>query len=102
VTQERVLPALEAAHIKPYAESGPHDIGNGVLLRSDLHHILDAGYVTISPDYHFEVSKRITEDFDNGEEYRQLHGSQLYLPAKSADYPSPEFVRWHNTERFKG
>lgn len=102
VTQERVLPTLEAAHIKPYAESGPHDIGNGVLLRSDLHHLLDAGYVTISPDYHFEVSRRIKEDYDNGEEYRQLHGSRLYLPARSKDYPSPEFITWHNTERYKG
>jgi putative restriction endonuclease len=102
VTQERVLPALEAAHIKPYAESGPHEIGNGVLLRSDLHHLLDAGYVTISTDYHFEVSKFIKEDFDNGEEYRQLHGSQLYLPAKSTDCPSAEFVKWHNEHKYKG
>jgi putative restriction endonuclease len=100
VTQERVLPALEAAHIKPYAESGPHDIGNGVLLRSDLHHLLDAGYVTISPDYHFEVSKRIKEDFDNGEEYRQLHGSRLYLPARQSEYPSVEFIQWHNENKY--
>ena len=102
VTQERVLHVLEAAHIKPYEKSGPHAIGNGVFLRSDIHRLLDSGYVTISPDYHFEVSRRIKEDFDNGEEYRQLHGVQLYLPAKSTDYSSPEFVRWHNMERFKG
>lgn len=100
VTQERVLPTLEAAHIKPYAESGPHDIGNGILLRSDLHHLLDAGYVTISPDYRFEVSRRIKEDFDNGEEYRKLHGSRLYLPSSRSDYPFPEFIRWHNATRF--
>jgi putative restriction endonuclease len=28
----RVLPALEAAHIKPYREGGKHDIRNGILL----------------------------------------------------------------------
>jgi putative restriction endonuclease len=100
VTQERVLPVLEAAHIKPYAESGPHNIGNGILLRSDLHHLLDAGYVTISPDYHFEVSKRIKDDFDNGEEYRQLHGSRLYLPTSRKDYPSAEFITWHNERKY--
>jgi putative restriction endonuclease len=37
VTKERTLPALEAAHIKPYNDSGPHDVRNGVLLRSDIH-----------------------------------------------------------------
>ena len=102
VTQERVLPALEAAHIKPYAESGPHAIGNGILLRSDIHHLMDSGYVSISPDYHFEVSKRIKEDFDNGEEYKKLHGSQLYLPSKPDFRPDPKFIQWHNENRYKG
>ena len=101
MTQERVLHVLEDAHIKPYEKSGPHAIVNGVFLRSDIHRLLDSGYVTISPNYHFEVSRRIKEDFDNGEEYRKLHGSRLYLPARTADYPSSEFIRWHNTERFK-
>ena len=29
VTSERTLPALDAAHIKPYIENGPHDVRNG-------------------------------------------------------------------------
>jgi putative restriction endonuclease len=33
VTGERTLPVLEAAHIKPYALSGPHRIHNGLLMR---------------------------------------------------------------------
>jgi len=37
VTGERTLPTLEAAHIKPFHESGPHRVNNGLLLRSDLH-----------------------------------------------------------------
>jgi len=102
VTQERVLPALEAAHIKPYADSGPHDIGNGILLRSDIHHLLDSGYVTISSDYHFEVSKRIKEDFDNGEEYNEFHGSNLFLPSRQIDCPSQDFIKWHNENRYRG
>jgi len=102
VTREKVLPALIAAHIKPYAESGPHDIGNGILLRSDLHGLLDAGYVTISPDYRVEVSKRIKEDFDNGEEYNKLHGILLHLPAKPDERPDPKYIIWHNEKRYKG
>jgi|HubBroStandDraft_6_1064221.scaffolds.fasta_scaffold1813619_1 hypothetical protein len=45
VTHERTLPALEAAHIRPYGEGGEHEPSNGLLLRRDLHSLFDAGYV---------------------------------------------------------
>lgn len=35
ISGEKTLPVLEAAHIKPFAEHGPHIIKNGLLLRSD-------------------------------------------------------------------
>jgi putative restriction endonuclease len=50
VSGERTLPALDAAHIRPYAEGGLHEASNGVLLRRDIHKLFDIGYVTISPD----------------------------------------------------
>jgi putative restriction endonuclease len=31
VTGERTLPVLDAAHIRPYAELGPHRLENGIL-----------------------------------------------------------------------
>lgn len=37
ITGERTLPALEAAHIQPFAKLGPNLTENGLLLRSDLH-----------------------------------------------------------------
>ncbi len=37
ITGEKTLPVLNAAHIKPYAEEGPHEVRNGLLLREDLH-----------------------------------------------------------------
>jgi len=37
VTEEHSLPALEAAHIRPFAKEGPHEVRNGLLLRADLH-----------------------------------------------------------------
>lgn len=43
VTGERTLPVLEAAHVRPYGRSGPHDPRNGLLLRSDLHTLFDRG-----------------------------------------------------------
>src|SRR5690606_28081096 len=59
ITGEKTLPVLEAAHIKPYAESGPHLISNGLLLRSDMHKLFDGGYLTITNDLKIEVSSRI-------------------------------------------
>jgi putative restriction endonuclease len=47
VTGEHSLPALEAAHIRSYSESGPHEISNGLLLRADFHRLFDQGYVTV-------------------------------------------------------
>jgi putative restriction endonuclease len=58
VSGERTLPALDAAHIRPYGEGGEHAAQNGLLLRRDIHSLFDAGYVTVTPDLRFEVSRR--------------------------------------------
>ena len=49
-TEEHSLPVLEAAHIRSYANEGPHEVRNGLLLRADLHRLFDRGYATVSPD----------------------------------------------------
>jgi putative restriction endonuclease len=103
ITGEKTLPVLEAAHIKPYAKSGPHFISNGLLLRSDIHKLYDGGYITITKDYNIEVSKRIREEFQNGKEYYQFHGSPLKnLPLRQSDRPQQGFIEWHNSNIFKG
>lgn len=103
MTGEKTLPVLQAAHIKPYAESGPHSIGNGLLLRSDLHILFDRGYITVDQNLRIEVSKSIKEQFSNGREYYALHGKPLaVLPASAADRPSSLFLDWHNTNVYKG
>ena len=68
VTGERTLPVLDAAHIHPYSEGGPYRVSNGLLLRRDLHKLFDDGYVTVSLDLRFEVSRRIRDDYENGRE----------------------------------
>ena len=102
ITRERVLPVLEAAHIKPVTKGGRHETTNGLLLRSDIHRLFDRGYVTITPDHRFLVSRKLKEDFHNGEEYMQLAGSELWLPQAAADRPNPEFLEWHADTVFRG
>jgi putative restriction endonuclease len=102
VTGGRALPVLVAAHIRSYSEGGEHRVDNGLLLRSDLHTLFDRGYVTVTPEYRLEVGKRLRTDFENGEEYFVWHGKPITLPARSADRPRPEFLTWHNQNRFLG
>jgi putative restriction endonuclease len=102
VTQERTLPALEAAHIRPYAEGGQHEASNGLLLRRDLHSLFDAGYVTVTPDLRFEVSRRIREEFDNGKHYYALHGQQIATPGDARQRPDRAALVWHNENAYRG
>lgn len=90
VTREKALPVLEAAHIQPVAEGGPHSVSNGLLLRSDVHTLFDKGYVTITPDLRFRVSRRLKTDFDNGEHYDLLDSSAIWVPRGSEHRPRPE------------
>jgi putative restriction endonuclease len=99
ITGERTLPVLEAAHIKPYTESGPHLLSNGLVLRSDLHKLFDDHYITITSDHKIEVSQRIRQEFENGKEYYQYHGkSLLFLPSQLTDQPGREYILWHNNK----
>ena len=102
VTGERTLPALDAAHIKPYSENGLHLVSNGILFRRDLHALFDKGYVTITPTMHVEVSRRIKEEFENGRDYYRHHGQAIRLPSIPTDRPSPEFLAWHNSNIYRG
>lgn len=102
VTREKALPVLQAAHIKPVADSGRHEIGNGLLLRSDVHTLFDRGYVTVTPEYKFLVSHRLKKEFDNGEHYYKLNGQQIWVPPRAADLPNRESLEWHADTVFRG
>jgi putative restriction endonuclease len=96
MTQERTLPVLEAAHIRPYSDGGKHEMSNGLLLRSDLHKLFDTGYITIDPaDRRIVVSGRIRQEFENGKEYYQLHGKPVHLPMEPGLIPSDANLEFH-------
>jgi len=102
ITGESTLPVLEAAHILPFSELGPHETSNGLLLRSDFHRLFDLGLVTVTPSYRIEVSSRIKEEWFNGKAYYRLHGKELAsVPDHDADKPSAAMLQWHNEHRFR-
>jgi putative restriction endonuclease len=102
VSREHSLPALEAAHIRPFAEGGENRVSNGLLLRSDIHRLFDQGYVTVTPDYRFLVSDRLKQEFDNGRSYEPFRGTRIEVPRDRRDRPDPQLLGWHNAERFFG
>jgi putative restriction endonuclease len=102
VTGERTLPVLQAAHIRPYGLEGPHDPRNGLLLRSDLHTLLDKGYVTVTPEWRFRVSRSIRDEFENGRDYYALEGRAVRIPARAELAPGREYLEWHAGHVFRG
>lgn len=102
MTGERALPVLEAAHIKRYSHGGAHELSNGLLLRSDLHRLFDKGYVTVDPDDRVVVvSRRLKEEFDNGEDYYLLEGRPVQRPTGLGALPAREHLVYHAEHVFK-
>lgn len=103
ITGEKTVPVLDAAHIRPYADLGPHTVSNGLLLRSDQHTLFDKGYMTVTNDLRIEVSSKIREEFSNGREYYALHGRGLQvIPSDRSCRPAIEYLEWHQNNCFLG
>ena len=97
ITGEKTMPVLQAAHIKPYSQDGPHAVSNGLFLRSDIHTLFDTGYITVTPKLTIEVSKRLHKGFGNGHIYYAYQGEELQIiPDDAGNRPSKDFLEWHN------
>ncbi len=101
VTGEKTLPALEAAHIRPFSEVAAHEVTNGILLRSDIHRLFDQGYVTVDPNLRFRVSSRIRDEFHNGLIYYDLNERPVRVPTEGAQQPDRSALEWHSTAIFR-
>ena len=100
ITSEHTLPVLEAAHIRPVTQGGEHLVNNGLLLRSDIHTLFDRGYVTITPDYKFRVSRRLEDDWRNGKIYYQQNDQPINLPTDPTCRPDRQLLEWHSDTVF--
>jgi len=101
VTGEKTLPALDAAHIRPFHSVESHDVRNGILMRSDIHRLFDQGYVTITPDLRFRVSSQIRDQFHNGLIYYDLHDLPVTVPESEKQQPDRASLDWHGAAIFK-
>lgn len=102
MTGEHTLPVLEAAHIMPYSAGGTHQVTNGLLLRAGIHRLFDDGYVTVTPDYRFEVSDALAEDFNYGRTYYAERRRPVLLPPAEALQPGRALLAWHGESVWRG
>ncbi|MBQ1021754.1 HNH endonuclease [Micromonospora sp. D93] len=80
--------ALQAAHIDPYDGPGTNQVNNGLLLRADLHNLLDRGLIWIDESYVLHVVAGIAH-------YSSYHGQRMRLPERAEDLPDPEALLRH-------
>lgn len=92
VTGYDAEPALEAAHILGYAETGSQAVTNGLLLRADIHTLFDMGHLWINP----ETMTVVLSEALASTCYQNLAGKPLFMPARAEDRPSKEGLqaRW--------
>ena len=82
---------LEAAHIVPHSESGVNELDNGLLLRSDLHHLFDDHMLSIDPTTKII---HVKDSLLNSKEYAGLDKRNL-RPRNDGTYPSFEYLSEH-------
>ena len=84
ITNCGVAHVLEAAHIVPYLGPKTNHIGNGLLLRADVHTLFDLRLIAITiPGHRLVISKTLTSSA-----YRSLAGTKLRLPRDPMQHPS--------------
>ena len=49
-----------------------------------------------------EVSHRVRDDFNDGENYLLMHGQGIVLPEREGWQPNVEALAWHNERKFRG
>jgi putative restriction endonuclease len=76
-------------------------VDNGLLLRSDVHTLFDRGYLALDLRHRLLVSRRLREEYSNGEEFYARAGERVLLPDQRVDRPNREYLEWHLDEVFQ-
>lgn len=69
-----IVALLEAAHITPHKNLATDVLGNGLLLRADLHTLFDLGRLRIDPE---TMLVQVHPDVRSDSHYESFHGAKL-------------------------
>ena len=82
---------LDAAHIIPFNGRQSNHPRNGILLRTDIHTLFDAGLIAIDPEtLCVRVSSKLSEP-----SYLEYNNRQIELPLSVEFHPSKRALRHH-------
>jgi predicted restriction endonuclease len=80
VTGCDAVSALEAAHITPYLGPESNHVTNGLLLRADIHTLLDLNFIGIDPEsLQVALADQLRESC-----YEEIDGQELTVPDDAA------------------
>ena len=92
---------IEAAHVRWFNFGGPDSLDNGLALCSLHHKLLDRGVLGFEDPETIRVSTTFAAVSPTGRAVYELHGKKMG-PRPGTALPSPEYVKWHGEEVFKG
>lgn len=93
--------AMQAAHIKWFAQGGTCDVQNGLSLCPTHHYSFDRGIWSLSPDEKLEfiVSSRLVSNSDN--HFMPFKGKSIYDSVKDKSLlPNQKNINWHYQNLF--
>lgn len=88
VTDNDVEAVLEAAHILPYRGPSQNDVRNGILLRADLHTLMDRHLLRIDP----ETRRVVLHPSLHDSPYAELHDTYIREPLEQALQPHRRYL----------
>jgi predicted restriction endonuclease len=97
VTHCTVKDVLEAAHLRPYRGPDSNTVTNGLLLRADIHTLLDLRLLAPDPSTRtITISSLLT-----GTQYEEISGAPLAEPVAVSQRPSSEALEtvWHEFQQ---
>ncbi|MBL7841806.1 MAG: HNH endonuclease [Cyclobacteriaceae bacterium] len=93
---------LIAAHIRPWGidERNRLNPRNGISINALHDRAFESGLMTITPDYVIKISPRIlSKERYSIDFFKKFDGKKIIAPSRFL--PDPEFLRYHNRERYK-
>jgi putative restriction endonuclease len=88
VTENDVEAVLEAAHILPYRGPAQNDVRNGILLRADLHTLMDRHLLRIDP----ETRRVVLHPSLHDSPYAELNNTQIREPLDPRSQPHRRYL----------
>jgi putative restriction endonuclease len=91
---------VEAAHIRPIADGhrGTDSIRNGIALSRTVHWMFDRGLLSIADDH---TLLKAQDRLPSGAQSLFNRSGRLLLPDDQANWPHPQFLRYHREKIFK-